>query len=348
MKYIQRFLFLALLCALVVPGFAALAQQPVVNAVLFYSPTCGHCEKVINEDLPPLFEQYKDQLQMIGVNVTTERGQMLYQNFLREFSVPDDRIGVPTLVVGDTYLIGSFEIPNQFPGMIAAGLENGGITWPAISGLDELLAEARPEPEPAPLTMSQRFAQDLTGNILSVIILIGMLASLGVIAFAYIRFERFSLPAWPSWVIPVLALLGLGVAVYLSYVEVTQTEAVCGPIGDCNTVQQSPYARLFGLLPIGVLGALGYIAMLLAWLAQYYGGPNIKRQAALALWGMTLFGVAFSAYLTFLEPFVIGATCAWCLSSAIIVTLLMWAATPPALAALRSRTRPRPEGLPAA
>jgi uncharacterized membrane protein len=34
-------------------------------------------------------------------------------------------------------------------------------------------------------------------------------------------------------------------------------------------------------------------------------------------------GVLFSIYLTFLEPFVIGATCAWCLSSAVIMTLLL-------------------------
>jgi len=43
---------------------------------------------------------------------------------------------------------------------------------------------------------------------------------------------------------------------------------------------------------------------------------------------MTAFGTLFSIYLTFLEPFVIGATCAWCLSSAIIMTLLIWLALP--------------------
>jgi len=48
--------------------------------------------------------------------------------------------------------------------------------------------------------------------------------------------------------------------------------------------------------------------------------------AALAGWalvGLTLIGTLFSMYLTFLEPFVIGATCAWCLTSAVILTLLM-------------------------
>ena len=38
---------------------------------------------------------------------------------------------------------------------------------------------------------------------------------------------------------------------------------------------------------------------------------------------MTVFGVLFSIYLTYLEPFVIGAVCAWCLTSAVVMTLLL-------------------------
>jgi uncharacterized membrane protein len=45
---------------------------------------------------------------------------------------------------------------------------------------------------------------------------------------------------------------------------------------------------------------------------------------------MTAFGLAFSIYLTFLEPFVIGATCAWCLTSAIVMTALFWLSLKPA------------------
>jgi uncharacterized membrane protein len=42
-----------------------------------------------------------------------------------------------------------------------------------------------------------------------------------------------------------------------------------------------------------------------------------------ALLTMTVFGTLFSIYLTFLEPFVIGATCAWCVTSAIVMTALL-------------------------
>jgi uncharacterized membrane protein len=122
--------------------------------------------------------------------------------------------------------------------------------------------------------------------------------------------------------IPALALIGLGVAAYLAQVEVREVAAVCGPIGDCNTVQQSEYARLFGVLPIGVLGIAGNVAILLTWIVSRAAWARWSVYSGIALLGMTAFGALFSIYLTFLEPFVIGATCAWCLSSAIVMTLL--------------------------
>jgi uncharacterized membrane protein len=85
---------------------------------------------------------------------------------------------------------------------------------------------------------------------------------------------------------------------------------------------------LFGVLPVGVLGLIGYGLILLLWGLGLWGPGAWRSNARLGLWGAALFGVAFSVYLTFLEPFVIGATCAWCLSSAVIMTLLLWAVAP--------------------
>jgi uncharacterized membrane protein len=119
-----------------------------------------------------------------------------------------------------------------------------------------------------------------------------------------------------------LSLIGILIAGYLAFVEVNQVEAVCGPVGDCNTVQQSSYATLFGILPVGVLGILGYIAIIITWLAGRLELEGWDRITRLALWIITLAGTLFSIYLTFLEPFVIGASCMWCLSSAVIMTVL--------------------------
>jgi len=184
------------------------------------------------------------------------------------------------------------------------------------------LAEAAQEMES--MTMMDRFNQDRAGNSLSVVVLLGMVLS--VILRGYP--PRIKARSWPTWAVPLLVVVGAGVAAYLSFIEVTHAEAVCGPVGDCNTVNQSEYARLFGVLPVGVLGLLGYLLIFSFWALGHRGPAGVRNLANLSLWGAALAGTLFSIYLTFLEPFVIGATCAWCLSSALVMTLLLWAAAP--------------------
>jgi len=130
------------------------ADTPAARAVLFYSPTCGHCHQVITEDLPPLFEKYGEQLQIVGVDVTQPGGQALYQAAVQRFGISQDRLGVPTLIVGDVVLVGSLEIPQELPGLIEKFLAQGGVDWPDIPGLSEALAAAQPSPSPTavPLT----------------------------------------------------------------------------------------------------------------------------------------------------------------------------------------------------
>ena len=345
-------LIVVLACLMLLSVSQGLAQTAVVQAVLFYSPSCTHCQHVIQEDLPPLLEKYGDQLDILAVNVSHDSGQALYRATIDRYQIPEERRGVPCLVVGDAIMVGSMEIPEKFPDMIEAGLEAGGIAWPDIPGLSQVLAaqgietpgspvasETQPEiSEQTPqLTIppgSQagplaRFNQDKVGNSLAVIVLIGLIASAILTSYQVIQLKLFSATTWPEWVFPVLILIGLIVALYLSYIETTQREAICGPVGDCNSVQQSPFARLFGVLPIGVLGTVGYLLIAAAWLIHRYGKHRWQQRGILAIWGLALFGTLFSIYLTFLEPFVIGATCAWCLTSAIVMALLLWAATNP-------------------
>jgi len=336
--------------------------QAVVRAVLFYSPTCGHCHYVITEILPLFFEQYGDQLQVIGIDVSQPDGWTLFINALQMFGL--DRGAVPFLVVGDTYLVGDVDIPQQFPELIEYHLALGGTDWPDIPGLVEMLIavqstqEAQPTPTPIPLapsstipatfedtpvqgpvpvsapesliltgevesSLGDRLAQDPAGNGLAIVVLIGMLISVGWGGRYFQQTAGRRMMGAILWIFPALCIAGLGVASYLSYVEITQVEAVCGPVGDCNTVQQSEYARLFGILPVGLLGMAGYVMILLAWAIMMFKEGRLSDRAATALLGMTFFGTLFSVYLTFLEPFIIGATCAWCLSSAIIMTVLM-------------------------
>lgn len=284
-------LSLCLLSGLFVAPVAA--EGPVVHAVMFYSPSCGHCEYVIENVLPPLLRQYKEQFEIVGVNVTETDGQELYQTAIEAFAIPPERLGVPTLIIGEHVLVGSGEIPERLPGLIETYLAQDGVDWPAIPGLVEALAASAPTPTaqpdettteatnetPAPTNAMpapdsaitdviieeedwrDRFMRDSLGNSLSVLVLAGMLISVFFQGWKLLQPSTNLVAEHWRRLVPPLVILGLIVAGYLTYVETQQLLAVCGPVGDCNAVQQSEYALLFGFLPIAVLGLLGYIAL---------------------------------------------------------------------------------------
>ena len=187
------------------------------------------------------------------------------------------------------------------------------------------------------VTVPTPLAAQSSGLELAAVVMIGMIAALICVGFVFVRAWRghgvlASPPAWVDALIPGLVIIGLGVAGYLAYVEMQAVPAVCGPVGDCNAVQTSSYAKLFGVLPVGVLGIIGYVAILVAWLWGHFRSDRLADYAPLGVLGLTAFGVLFSVYLTYLELFVIRAICMWCLASAVIMTLLMLLATPEAIA----------------
>jgi uncharacterized membrane protein/thiol-disulfide isomerase/thioredoxin len=366
---------LLLVSLLIVPITAVHAQTPpVVRAVLFYSPTCGHCQYVINETLLPMTEKYGEQLQIIGLDVSQEYGQTFFLAALQKFGL--EQGGVPFLVFDNIYLVGSKDIPEQFPGLVESYLLQGGVDWPDIPGLREAISQsteanvstatitaptqsATLHATPVPATVisspqgtptfaspvttpglippdahgpdwTDHFARDPAGNTLAVLVLAGMLASVAWAVTLFKRTNGISIKGDWAWIIPILCIIGFGVAGYLAYVETAQVTAVCGPVGDCNTVQQSEYARLFGILPIGVLGLIGYAAIVIAWLIARNTYDRLADLAVISLFVMTIFGTLFSIYLTYLEPFVIGATCAWCLTSSALMTVLMLLSVGPA------------------
>ena len=113
----------------------------------------------------------------------------------------------------------------------------------------------------------------------------------------------------------VLALAGLGIAGYLTYVHYAELSPVC-TTGGCERVQSSRYAKVAGV-PVPLIGLIGYVAIL-ASLAVLRGETGRLARVA-----MTAGGFAFSAYLTYLELFVIDAICQWCVASAVIMTALL-------------------------
>lgn len=113
-----------------------------------------------------------------------------------------------------------------------------------------------------------------------------------------------------------LALLGIGIAGYVTYVHYAGLKPACTAGESCTKVQTSIYSELVGV-PVALMGLIGYVAILATLLA-----PESER-SRLATLVLTLGGFGFSAYLTYRELFSIHAICEWCVTSAIAMTLLM-------------------------
>jgi uncharacterized membrane protein len=113
-----------------------------------------------------------------------------------------------------------------------------------------------------------------------------------------------------------LAVLGLGIAGYLTVVHYDGGSPVCLAGGEsCSRVQSSEYAELLAI-PVPVIGLLGYLTILLAALA-----PGDLGRFGGVFAGLV--GVGFSLYLTYLEIFEIEAICQWCVASAVLMCLLL-------------------------
>jgi len=112
-----------------------------------------------------------------------------------------------------------------------------------------------------------------------------------------------------------LAIPGVLVAGYLTYSHYDTGALVC-TVGDCKTVQNSPYAEIAGI-PISILGMGMYLAVIgLGFLRRTR--PAWASTATMAAFALVLSGAVYAAYLTYLEIAVIEAICQWCVTSAVL------------------------------
>jgi uncharacterized membrane protein len=115
----------------------------------------------------------------------------------------------------------------------------------------------------------------------------------------------------------VLAVVGIALTAYLTYVHYAGIKVACVQGHDeCEAVQTSVYSKLAGV-PVALMGLIGYV-LIFATLALRQS--EATRLATLAL---TLGGFGFSCYLTYREVFSLEKICEWCVSSAILMTVLM-------------------------
>ena len=113
----------------------------------------------------------------------------------------------------------------------------------------------------------------------------------------------------------VIAVLGIALAAYLTYVHYSGAKPACTAGQACLKVQTSQWAKV-GAIPVALMGLIGYIAIFGCLIA-----PD-RDETRIATLGMTLIGVAFSGYLTYRELFSIHLVCEECATSAVLLTLL--------------------------
>jgi uncharacterized membrane protein len=127
---------------------------------------------------------------------------------------------------------------------------------------------------------------------------------------------------WHLWTLLLLALAGIGVSGYLTYAEFTNTELLClGDGNPCEVVQTSIYAQI-GPIPVAVLGLAGYMFLALVTVLQLKTSGESRKALAGLSFGLALGAFLYSAYLSYLQRFVIGEICTWCVASAAIITLI--------------------------
>jgi len=134
-------------------------------------------------------------------------------------------------------------------------------------------------------------------------------------------------PPMTRMAIAVLALIGILVASYLSLYKLGFIGGLTCTVGSCEQVQASPWAVFLGL-PVSIWGLGAYVTMLAVAIIGLQPRFVNARWVAVALTALSAVGVAFSAYLTYIEAFVIEMWCQYCVISAIIVTVIFFLSLP--------------------
>lgn len=117
----------------------------------------------------------------------------------------------------------------------------------------------------------------------------------------------------------VLALAGLGIATYLTYVHYAGGTLYCvAGGGGCEKVQRSDYAKLAGI-PVAALGICAYVALLATAIIP-------GRTTAAVGAGIAVAGAAFSAWLLYAQLILVDAVCQWCVANDVVITFVAVAA----------------------
>jgi uncharacterized membrane protein len=119
-------------------------------------------------------------------------------------------------------------------------------------------------------------------------------------------------------VVAFLGLCGITVSsISLQHHYASSKTAYCdiGETFNCDIVNRSAYSEILGI-PVALIGMLGYGALI--GLATVY---RERRETPSALFALSLAGLAFALYLTYIEAWVLGVWCILCLTSLTLIAV---------------------------
>ena len=120
--------------------------EGAVHALYFYSNDCPHCLEILDEVIFPLQEEHGDMLDIRLLEISIPEYYEAMLTVEAHFEIPASERSIPTLLIDEYFLIGETPIRESFPEILSEGLDEGGIDFPDIEGVDmDSLVSVDPE-----------------------------------------------------------------------------------------------------------------------------------------------------------------------------------------------------------
>lgn len=118
-----------------------------------------------------------------------------------------------------------------------------------------------------------------------------------------------------------MSLAGLFIGIYLTLYKFGFIGTLACGVSSCEKVQSSRWSVFLGV-PVATWGGGFYLMMLALTMASMQERYAESRGLSLAIFVLTGWGLLFTAWLNYLEGFVLHAWCMWCIISACLVVVL--------------------------
>ena len=107
-----------------------------VGAYYFYANECPHCIAMLEDLILPMTSQYGDKLDVRLLEIGKPEYYEAMLTIESFFNIAPNERGIPTLVIDNQILIGETEIRRAFSDLVSDGIEQGGIPFPDVPGID--------------------------------------------------------------------------------------------------------------------------------------------------------------------------------------------------------------------